>query len=72
MLFVVRVLHRIFVYYLNVSFNRLITSVWEERAVFPAIDYSWFCCFFSKEFLLPRDAWEGMRYFTVALPGPSI
>ena len=28
------------VYYLNVSFSRLFTSVWEERGGFSAIDYS--------------------------------
>ena len=35
------------VFYLNV----IITSVGKERAVFPSIDYSYFCCVFSKEFL---------------------
>ena len=35
---------------------------------FSAIDYSYFCCFCSKEFL-----WvERLRYFIVALPGSTI
>ena len=33
-------LYCLVVYCLNVSFSRLITSVEEERAGFPAIDYS--------------------------------
>ena len=44
------------VYYLNVSFSRLITSVGEVRAGFSAIEYSYFCCFCSKEFSLPLGA----------------
>ena len=53
--------------YLNVRFSRLITSVAEERAVLSAIDYLYFCCFYSKEFF-----WERLRSFIVELPGPSI
>ena len=53
--------------YSNVSFRRLITSVWEERAVFSAIHYSYFCSFWSKV-----GVWERLRYFIVALPGPPI
>ena len=36
---------------MNVNFNRLISSVWEERVGFSSIDYSYFCCFCSQEFL---------------------
>ena len=39
------------VYYLNVNFSSLMNSVGEERAGFSDIDYSYFCCLFSKEFL---------------------
>ena len=42
------VLPSLFFFYLNVSINRLNTSVGEERAVFSAIDYSYLCYFFLK------------------------
>ena len=42
--------------YLNACFSDFITSTWEERVEYPAIDYSEFCGFFSKKFLLPRSA----------------
>ena len=54
------------------SFSRLIISVGGEKARFSAIDYSSFCCFCSKEFSLPLDAWERLRYFILALLKPSI
>ena len=60
------------VYYLNVSFNRFIISVGPEKAGFPAIDYSLFCCFCSKVFPLHLSARERLYYFIDALPGPSI
>ena len=54
-----------FFYYLNVSFSRLITlveerEVFEERVVFSAINYTYFCCFCLK------GAYERLHYFTVA------
>ena len=54
--------------YIYVRFSGLITSVREERANFSAIVYG-FC---SERFALPLGAWERLRYFIVALPGPSI
>ena len=39
------------VYYLNVHLSSLMNSVEEEKAGFSDIDYSYFCCFCSKEFL---------------------
>ena len=30
------------------------------------------CGFFSKRFLLPLGAWDGLRYFIVSLPWPSM
>ena len=32
----------------------------------------WLCDFCSGRFLLPLGAWNGLRYFIVALPEPSI
>ena len=49
------------VWYLNACFSSLITSVGEGRAVFFSdIDYSYFCCFCSKEFLFLSV--RGKRY----------
>ena len=39
------------VFYLNVNFSRLFTSVQEERAGVSAIDNSYFSCFCSEELL---------------------
>ena len=44
------------------------TSVGEERANLSAI----VCGFCSERFPLPLGAWDGLRYFIVALPEPSI
>ena len=41
---------------LNVSFSKLITSVGEERAVFSAFDYSYYCCFCSKAWCFRKAA----------------
>ena len=46
--------------YVHVSCSDF-TSVWAERAHF---------C--SERFPLPLGAWDGLRYFIVALPEPSI
>ena len=48
------------------------TSAGEEKAVFSAKVNYWLCCFRSKEFPLPLDAWERLIRLIVALPGPSI
>ena len=66
-----RILHSS-VDYLYVSGNGSITSVGEERAHLSAIVYILLCGFCSKRFPLPLGAWNGLRYFIVAHPGPSM
>ena len=61
-----------FVVYLYVSGNGLITSVGEERANVSAVVYLSLCGFCLERFPLPLGAWDGLRYFIVALPEPSI
>ena len=58
--------------YLYVSCSVSITSVGEERANFSAIVNLKFCGFCSERFPLPLCAWDGLRYFIVALTEPSI
>ena len=60
-----------FVGYLYVSGSGSITSVWEERANFChcLLVIMWFLL---KRFPLPLGAWDGLRYFIVALPEPSL
>ena len=58
--------------YLYVSFSGSITSVGEERASLSAIVYLLLCAFCSERFPLPVGAWDGLRYFIVVLPAPSI
>ena len=48
------------------------TSVGEERANLSAIIYLLLCGFCPERFPLPLGAWDGLRYFIVALPEPSI
>ena len=74
MLFRVCVLCRILytiVSYLYVSCSGSIISVGEERANLSAIVYLLLCGFCSERFALPLGAWDGLRYFIVALPVPS-
>ena len=54
------------VVYLYVSSSGSITSVEEERASLSAV-----VCLFGGV-PLPLGAWDGLRYFIVALPEPSI
>ena len=54
------------------SFSESNKFVWEQRANFSAINYFKLCSFFSKGFLLPLCVLDGLCYFLVALPGPSI
>ena len=61
-----------FVVYLYVSRGGSITLVWEERANLYAVVYLLLCGFCSERFPLPLGAWDGLRYFIVALPEPSI
>ena len=50
----------------------LISSVGEERANLSAVVYLLLCVFCLEKFPLPLGAWDGLRYFIVALPEPSI
>ena len=62
-----------FVRYLYVrGCSGLITSVGEERANFSAFVYIIILWFLLESFPLPLGAWDGLRYFIVALPEPSI
>ena len=47
-------------------------SVGEERATLSAVVYLQFCGFRLERFRLPLGAWDGLRYFIVALTEPSI
>ena len=58
--------------YLYVSCSESFISVGEKRANLCAVVYLWFCGFCSEKFPLPLGAWNGLRYFIVALPGPTI
>ena len=59
-----------FVVYLYVNGSGSITSVGEERANFSAVVYLQLCGFCLERFPLPLGAWDGLRYFIVALPEP--
>ena len=61
-----------FVVYLYVNGSRSITSVGEDRANLSAVVYLSLCGFCLERFPLPLGAWDGQRYFIVALPEPSI
>ena len=61
-----------FVVYLYVNGSGSITSVGEERANLFAVVYLKLCGFCLERFPLPLGAWDGLRYFIVALPEPSI
>ena len=61
-----------FVVYLYVNDSGSITSVGEERANLSAVVYLKLCGFCLERFPLPLGAWDGLRYFIVALPEPSI
>ena len=60
-----------FVVYLYVNGSGSITSVGEERANLSAFVYLLLCGFCLERFPLPLGAWDGLRYFIVALPEPS-
>ena len=47
-------------------------SVGEERANLSASVYPYICGFCLERVPLPLGAWDGLRYFIVALPEPSI
>ena len=54
------------------SFSESNKFIWEQRSNFSAINYFKICNFCSKGFLLPLCVLDGLCYFLVALPGPSI
>ena len=58
--------------YLYVNGSGSITLVGEERANLSAVVYLYLCGFRLERFPLPLCAWDGLRYFIVALPEPSI
>ena len=66
-----RILYSV-VSYLYLSCSGSITSAGEERANLSAIAYLWLCSFCSERFPLTLGAWDGLRYFIVALPVLSI
>ena len=47
-------------------------SVGEERANLSASVYPYLCGFCLERVPLPLGAWDGLRYFIVTLPEPSI
>ena len=49
-----------------------ITSLGDERANLSAVVYLLLCGLCLERFPLPLAAWDGLRYFIVALPEPSI
>ena len=61
-----------FVVCLFVNGSGSITSVMEERDNLSAVVYLLLCGFCLERFPLPLGAWDGLRYFIVALPEPSI
>ena len=61
-----------FVVYLYVNGSGSITSVGEERANLSAFVLLQLCGFCLERFPLPLGAWDGLRYFIVAPPEPSI
>ena len=63
-----RILYSSVGYFFFVSGNGSITSVGEERANLSAIVYMLLCGFCSERFPLRLGAWNGLRYFIVALP----
>ena len=66
-----RILYSI-VNYLYISCSGSITSVGEKRANLSAIVYLELCGFCSERFHLLLGAWDGLRYFIVGLPEPTI
>ena len=61
-----------FVVYLYVNGSGSITSVGDERANLSAVVYLSLCGFCLKMFPLLLGAWDGLRYFIMAFPEPSI
>ena len=55
-----------------ISGSGSITLVGNERANFVCYCLLVIIWFLLERFLLPLGAWDGLRYFIVALPQPSI
>ena len=49
--------------------NKTVTKSFNETKLKLTVDLCGFC---SERFPLPLGAWDGLRYFIVALPGHSI
>ena len=58
--------------YLYVSCSGSIISVGKGRASLSAIVYLLLCGFYLEMFPLPLGAWDGLCYFFVVPPAPSI
>ena len=65
-------LNLFFVVYLYVSGSGSITSVGEESAYLSAVVYLYSRDFCLERFPLPLGAWDGLSYFIVALPEPTM
>ena len=61
-----------FVVYLYANASGSITSVDEERANLSAVVYLSLCGFCLERFPPPLGAWDGIRYFIMALSETSI
>ena len=55
--------------YLYIRFGELITSAWNERVYFSAIDYLYICGVCSEGTPFPLGALDRLHYFIVALSG---
>ena len=68
-------------YYSKYGLGCSVATFWERAAhsvdhmfslYFDYFDYLLLCGFCFERFPLPLGAWDGLRYFIVALPEPSI
>ena len=57
---------------LCVSCGGYVASVGEERELVCLLSFTCNCVVSVRGIPLPQGAWDGLRYFIVALPGPSI
>ena len=54
-------------------FSNVLLTVSRERCILKTLcDRLHACGLCSERFLVPLGAWDGLRYFIVALPEPSI
>ena len=59
-------------YYLGLKSYKELEKRERERANLSAVVYLLLCGFCLERFPLPLCAWDGLRYFIVAIPEPSI